>query len=164
MFSTILTVQDAAAAVQRKPELVQALDDRAAVEARRKTLQDEIAALSRQRNNLLQTVTDTTVIDARLETIGAELRNLEKLRLDATRDVQRYQPNHAEAVRLALSRQRREAATRVVASIAELVKAAAELDETAKAIQSAGGRPRRLPKIPLIDGIAKIAHTIERES
>ena len=159
------STQSVAAAVPRSPELIRALDDSAAVEARRKTLHAEIAALSRQRNNLLQTVADTAAIDARLLAIGSKLCDVEKLKLAATRDIHQHQPNYAEAVRTALSSHRRAAAARVVASIAELVKAAAELDETAKVIQQAGGRPpRRLPPIPLIDGIKKIAHTIERET
>ena len=164
MLGTNSTIEDVAAAVQRQPELVQALDDSAAAQTKQRHLHAEISTLTKRRDNQLLTVADTAAIDARLESIGAELRHIEKLRLAATRDVQRYQPNHAEAVRAALSRHRREAAARVVASIAQLAKAAAELDETTKAIQLAGGRPRRLPPIPFIEGIKKIAYMIERES
>ena len=155
--------QSVAAAVPRSPELTRALDDSAAAQAKEKGLHAEIAQLNRKRANLLKT-SDVAVIDVRLEAICAELRSAETAKRVATRSIQDHQTNYSQAVRAALSRQRRDAASRVVASIAELTKAAADLDATAAAIIAAGGRARRLPPVPLIDGIAKVAHMIERES
>ena len=152
----------AVAAVQKRPELVRALDDSAAAQVKQKNLHAEMATLKRKREKPL-TAPDAAVIETRLTSINGELRHLEKLRIAATKNIQRHQPAYAEAIHAALARQRRGAAARVVASIAELVEAAAALDETAKAIEAAGGRPRRLPRIPYIDGIAAIARKIESE-
>ena len=157
------TAQSLAAAVPRSPELVRALDACAAAKAKQKTLHAEIAELSKRRNSLLIT-SEIAVVDARLAAIGDELRCVETERLAANRHVEHHQPNYAAAVRAALLQRRREAAARVVASIDQLAKAAAELDETAAAITAAGGHARRIPSFPLIDGLQKIAKTIEAEA
>ena len=150
----------AVAAVQKRPELVRALDDSVAAKVKQKNLHAEMAALKRKREKPL-TAPDAAAIETRLTSINGELRHLEKKRLTAIRNIQRDQPIYAEAVCTALSQHRREAAARVLAAITELQKAAIELDEIAKAIEVAGGRPRRLPLIPYIDGIAAIAREIE---
>ena len=147
------STQAVAAAVQRSPELVRALDDSAAAQAKKRHLYAEIAELNRKRANLL-TTSDITPIDARLKTIGVELRNLEKTRLAATRNVEHHQPTYAGAVRVALAQHRRDAAARVVAAITTLQKATAELDEIAAAIKAAGGKVRRGPDASLSLGWA----------
>ena len=162
MFATNSTIEDVAAAVQRQPELVRALDESAAAQARQKHLHVEMATLNRKRDKLL-TAPDAAAIETRLQSINAELRNVEKLRLAATQKIQHHQPAYAEAVRAALAQHRREVAARVATSIAELVKAASELDATAKAIEAAGGRVRRLPPVIYIESIAAVARKIESE-
>ena len=157
------SAQTVAAAVPRSPELICALNNSAEAEAKQKKLRGELSDLKIRREWAPLTAAGAAAIDARLETIRERLHAVEKLRLVAWGDIQRHQINHAEAVRSALSQHRREAAARVVATIAELVKVSAELDETAKAITGAGGKCRRLPPIPYLDAFAKIARAIESD-
>ena len=157
------SAQTVAAAVPRSPEFVCALDRIAAVKAKEVALHGEVAALSKKRGSALKT-SDVAAINIRLEAIGTELRTVETERKAALQDVEHHRPTYAAEVRTALSQQRRDAAARVVAAITVLQKATAELDETAAAIRAAGGHARHLPCFPLIDGLQKIAKTIEAEA
>ena len=156
--------KDVASAVPRSPELVRALDDGAALEAKQKRLHAEIAELSKGRMNLLATTIDATAIDKRLGAIGVELRDLENLKQAAAGNIRQHKGKYAAEVRAALLSRRQQAAGRVVAAIDALKDATADLNRTTAAIQSAGGHARQLPAFPLIDGIQTIAQTIEREA
>ena len=158
------SAQAAAAAVPKSPDLARAVAHSTAAQAKQRHLHAEISTLTKRRDGLLLTVSDTAAIDARLFAIGAELRSAETERLAAFRDVEHHRPAHAAAVKAALSQRRRDAAARAVAAIAALQKATAELHETAAAITAAGGHARQIPSFPLIDGLQKIAKTIEREA
>ena len=157
------STQAIAAAVPRSPELVRALDDSAAAQVKHRHLQAEIAELNKRRANLLAT-SDVAPIDARLVTIGVELHDLEKRKGAATGKIRQHKPAYVAAVRAALLQRRHAAAARVVAAIDELERSSAELDETAKVIQSAGGAAIQLPRFALFSGLKKIAQSIERET
>jgi hypothetical protein len=98
--------------------------------------------------------------NARIAELNKESRRLNMAATSIRQKIESMQPANANAVNVALAPFRQQAAERVAVAIEDLLAATSTLESTTAALQHAGAQATRLPEVPYLEGVLKLARAI----